>query len=197
MKDGKGDYTFVFDFSKSKELLDIISAYTTPEGETIFQANKFKKPLSLISNDLNTIPGIYNCKEILDSTVWKMGIQFNFVDINALNVALSKIDGKEEVEYLIIKRSKAEWKQNIDWRKIITKNLPASTEAKDAMLEAVDTAHYVYNWQLNRDIKTLKSYDIDQIGSTGVLFKGTIPDDEHYKYITQWNIKFKKEKKRK
>ncbi|KXX71807.1 hypothetical protein [Flammeovirga sp. SJP92] len=194
MKDGKGDYSFIFDFSKSKELFDIISAYTTPEGETIFQANKFKKPLSLISDDLNTIPGIYNCKEILDSTFWKIGIQFTFVDVNALNVALSKIDGKEDVEYLVMKRKKAEWTQNIDWRTIITKNLPTSTEAKNAMLDAIDTAHYAYKWQLNREIKTLKSYDIDQIGSTGVLFKGTIPDDEHYKYITQWNIKFKKEK---
>ncbi|NME66829.1 hypothetical protein [Flammeovirga aprica] len=194
MKDGKGDYSFVFDFSSSKELFDIISAYTTPEGETIFQANKFKEPLSLISNDLNTIPGIYNCKEIVDSTLWKMGIQFTFVDINALNTALSKIDGKEDVEYLVMKRKKAEWTQNIDWRKIITQNLPTSTDAQNAMIDAIDTAHYVYNWQLNREIKTLKSYDINQIGSTGVLFKGTIPDDEHYKYITQWNIKFKKEK---
>lgn len=191
MTDGKGDYSFLFDFSDSKELLQIISAYKTEGGKSIFQASQFKKPLSLISNDLNEIPGIYNCKEIIDTLQWRLGVQFAFVDIDALNLALSKIDGKSDIDYLKMKRKKAEWTQNIDWMGVIKAHLPSSKVAKKTMLNALDTAHYNFKWQLNKEIKTLKSYDIDQIGSSGIIFTGTIPDDEHYKYITQWNIKFK------
>lgn len=192
MSDGKGDYSFTFDFSESKALLEIISAYKTAEGKSIFQAKKFKKPLALISNDLNGIPGIYNCKEVVDTVHWKLGLQFAFVDVNALNHALGKIDGKEEVNYLKVKKKKAEWTQNIDWMEVITSNLPQSIEAKKTMLQTLDTAHYHFKWKLNREIKTIKSYEIEQLGSNEVIYQGAIPNDENYKYITQWNIKFKK-----
>ncbi|AZQ61133.1 hypothetical protein EI427_02535 [Flammeovirga pectinis] len=191
MKDNKGDYSFMFDFSENKELLNIISTYRNDEGQHIFSVNKFNRPLQLITDDLNAIPGIYDCKATLDSIDWKMGIRFAFVDIAALNSALSKIDGKKEIEYLKIRKRKAQWTQNINWKQLITSHLPASSESQETMINAIDSASYSYHWYLNREIKTIKSYEINRLGSSEVEYIGKIPDAKTSAYITQWNIKFK------
>ncbi|OHX68081.1 hypothetical protein NH26_17885 [Flammeovirga pacifica] len=189
---GKGDYSFTFDFSQSQDLFNIISTYKDKKNRRVFEPKKFEKPLHLLSKELNSLPGVYNCKTLLDSTRWRLGIRFAFVDINALNSALSKINlSKEEDVFIKLKRKKADWIQNINWMNIITSNLPSSEKSKSVMLEQIDSASYVYHWNLNRAIKTVKSYEIERMGSSELVFKGKIPSIDKAEYITQWNVKFK------
>ncbi|ANQ47453.2 hypothetical protein MY04_0070 [Flammeovirga sp. MY04] len=189
---GKGDYSFTFDFSQSKDIFNIISAYKDKNDQRIFEPKKYEKPLQLLSRELNTLPGVYNCKTLLDSTHWRLGIRFAFVDIHAFNSALSKINlSKKEEVFIKMKRKKAEWVQNVNWMNIITSQLPNSDESKKLMLQQVDSASYNFHWNLNRNIKTVKSYEIERMGTSELVFEGKIPSIEKAEYITQWNVKFK------
>ncbi|WP_281613614.1 hypothetical protein [Flammeovirga sp. SubArs3] len=193
MGDGKGNYSFTFDFSQSKELLNIVSAYKNAEGNSIFQPSQFKKPLMLIAEELDNVPGVYDSRSVIDTTHWKLGIRFAFVDIHALNSALSKLDRakKNEDTFLKMKKRKAEWIRNVDWKTLITEHMPSSSDANTIMTQHIDSANYSFHWMLNREIKTVKSYEIERLGSTELIYKGKIPNSDNVDFITQWDVKFK------
>lgn len=99
-KEGWGNYKLLADFSKDREMLEALFTKTdtskhNPFGEVGESFEELATVWGLGADKLNQINGISKAKKIVDKKRFIIGIQFEFQDISALNLALTLKDGGE------------------------------------------------------------------------------------------------------
>jgi len=99
-KDGWGNYRLVVDLSDHQEMFQDLVAKTdtsiyNPFGEKNASFEELVTSWGLGADRLNQLNGIFNAKEIVDKERFLIGLQFEFQDISALNLALTLRDGGE------------------------------------------------------------------------------------------------------
>lgn len=99
-KEGWGSYKILVDFSESKEMLQDLAAKTdtskhNPFGKPNETFAELAQTWGLGAEKLNKINGISNAEQVYDEKNYILGLQFEFQDISALNLALTLKDGGE------------------------------------------------------------------------------------------------------
>ena len=99
-KEGWGSYKLLADFSKDKEMLQAMfektdSSEHNPFGNKNSSFEELFEAWNLGAEKLNEIKGISNAKQVVDNKQFIVGIQFDFQDMSALNLALTLRDGGE------------------------------------------------------------------------------------------------------
>ncbi len=95
---GSGTYKVVLDLSAHSKELKMVLAAAGQQEQNPFGAigNPFDEVDSLFAasaRELNALAGITNAREIRDQARFEFGMEFGFSDVNALNTALSRMQG--------------------------------------------------------------------------------------------------------
>lgn len=99
-KDGWGNYRILADFSDHQEMFQDFVAKTdtsiyNPFGKKGGSFDELFDAWGVGADRLNQLNGIHNAKEIIDEKHFLVGLQFEYQDISALNLALALRDGGE------------------------------------------------------------------------------------------------------
>jgi len=99
-KEGWGNFKLIADFSENKEVFrDLVAKADTSKHNPFGKpGNSFQELLEvwgLGAEKLSHLNGIRTAKQIFDREQFLIGLQFDFEDINALNLALTLRDGGE------------------------------------------------------------------------------------------------------
>ena len=99
-KDGAGTYSMIMDFSTSKKMFQMmLDLANTKEGNAVGleenPLNGLDSAFTILSSELNLIDGISNAIGIKNEEEFLFGIELSYDDIDALNIALSKLDNKD------------------------------------------------------------------------------------------------------
>jgi hypothetical protein len=96
-KEGAGTYSMIMDFSASKKMFQMmLDLSNTKEGNAVGlednPLNGLDTAFTELSIELNQISGISNAVGIKNEEEFLFGIELNYTDIDALNLALNKLD---------------------------------------------------------------------------------------------------------
>ncbi len=96
---GKGNYAMTLDMSEVKGMMEMLKGMSTDStgaqtggGEQDNSMSQMGQELSGVAATLKNLAGVTNVVEINDTTNFKFGYSFDFVDIAALNRALKVVN---------------------------------------------------------------------------------------------------------
>lgn len=150
-KDGKGTYSMVMDFSASKKMFQMMmDLANTKEGNAVGleenPLNGLDSAFTALSSELNLIRGISDAKGIKNEQDFLFGIELKYEDIDALNLALNKLDeGNTNPEgkpyYIYDRKGRLEKTASFNLQNLtnemVPKNDASSNTELDAQLQAL------------------------------------------------------------
>ncbi len=150
-KDGEGTYSMVMDFSSSKKMFQMMmDLANTKEGNAVGleenPLNGLDSAFVALSGELNLIRGISNARGIKNEKDFLFGIELQYNDIDALNLALNKLDqGNSDIEgkpyYIYERKGRLEKTATFNLKNLTNEMVPkkdgSSNSDLDAQLQAL------------------------------------------------------------
>ena len=151
-KAGEGTYSMVMDFSASKNMFQMmIDLANTKEGSAVGldqnPLNGLDSAFTALSEELNLIRGISDARGIKNEENFLFGIELKYDDIDALNLALNKLDqGKNNPEgkpyYIYDRKGRLEKTASFNLQNLTNEMIPKDNGESNNELNAQLQALY-------------------------------------------------------
>ena len=145
-KDGAGTYSMIMDFSTSKKMFQMmLDLANTKEGNAVgLEANPLNgldSAFTTLSGELNLINGISNAVGIKNEEEFLFGIELTYDNIEALNVALSKLDNsnqnpEESPYYIYDKKGRLEKTSIFNLQNLTDEMVPVNSGSSSSKMDA-------------------------------------------------------------
>lgn len=93
-KDGTGTFSLVIDMSQMKEMMAMMGASADDMEDDPFA--DMEEDFESEKSELEAIPGVSNARVIKDTESYRVGLSFDFDDIDALNAGVNKVFEDDE-----------------------------------------------------------------------------------------------------
>ncbi|WP_027001352.1 hypothetical protein [Hugenholtzia roseola] len=199
-KNGSGNYSFLFDMSQMKPLLEAAMAFAdSTDSDKDFLAES-EGALGQATEMFEGMAGISNPTAIKDKENFKFGFQFDFQDVESLNDALSQMETQADVvdsKKSIYKYSKGTLERNMAGYIVsLSRSMGSDSEEgkeanspdNDAILKS---ANYVFVIKTEGKIKNFAGENLTQVSERELKLTAPLSEVSNQKRNLQMKVKFK------
>jgi hypothetical protein len=191
-KDGSGTFSFTIDLAQSKLFLDMAKKFS--DSDQASPTANLNSSFDKSKEELEAIKGITNVRPISDEKNYIFGIQFDFANISALNLALEKAlikDDKSKSSFVKYQFNKGQLERveivNIKERIISEAN--QDSKVKNAGFNPSNLffdVNYITTYSFDTKIKEVSNENsiISQDGKTVIVSQRIFDESDNVKNLS-------------